>query len=332
MAKTHVAALLGVTLLGAAPLAAQEPTTDPAGSYAFILENDTFSGRDRFYTNGFLFAWRSPSYTPPEWLRNVTERPGIVFPDGGTVRWGLGFGQKMFTPEDTLARNPDPTDRPYAGWLYGTATLLSYTPTQLGSLELQVGVVGPAALGEQVQNNTHDLMNIDRAYGWDHQIKDELGVNLIAGRQWRINRPLGGGGLSWGIVPSVALSLGYVLTYAAAGGMLRVGNQLEADFGPPRVRPASAGSVFFQPDGAWGWYAFGALEGRAVARDITLDGNTWRESRSVDRETLVGDASLGLVVIMPVARLTMTYTHRTKEFTTQREAAQFGSVSIAFRF
>jgi hypothetical protein len=324
---TLLAALLGTT-----PLAAQQPATDPAGSYAFILENDTFSGRDRFYTNGFLFAWRSPSYNPPEWLRTGTERPGIVFPDGGTVRWGLGFGQKMFTPEDTLARNPDPTDRPYAGWLYGTATLLSYTPTQLGSLELQVGVVGPAALGEQVQNNTHDLMNIDRAYGWDHQIKDELGVNLIAGRQWRINRPLGGGGLSWGIVPSVAVSLGNVQTYAAAGGMLRIGNELEADFGPPRVRPASAGSVFFQPDGEWGWYAFGALEGRAVARDVTLDGNTWRESRSVDRETLVGDASLGFVVIMPVARLTMTYTHRTKEFTTQREAAQFGSVSIAFRF
>jgi len=69
-----------------------------------------------------------------------------------------------------------------------------------------------------------------------------------------------------------------------------------------------------------------------VARDISLDGNTWRDSRSVDREVLVGDASLGFALIFESARLTATYTIRSKEFETQREAAQFGSVSIAFRF
>ena len=47
---------------------------------------------------------------------------------------------------------------------------------------------------------------------------------------------------------------------------------------------------------------------------------------------LVGDASLGFALIFESARLTATYTVRSKEFETQREAAQFGSVSIAFRF
>ena len=44
------------------PAAAETPTVrmaDPAGTFAFVLENDTFSGRDRFYTNGFIFAWWS---------------------------------------------------------------------------------------------------------------------------------------------------------------------------------------------------------------------------------------------------------------------------------
>jgi hypothetical protein len=139
--------------------------------------------------------------------------------------------------------------------------------------------------------------------------------------------------LAVGIVPSVTASLGNVQTYASAGLMVRVGNALEVDFGPPRIRPSVAGSAFYRPlDRRWGWYAFAGVEGRVVGRDIFLEGNTWRDSRGVDRETLVGDASLGAVLITPWARLTLTYTARTREFSTQRETAQFGSVSVTFRF
>lgn len=305
---------------------------DPYGVFAFILENDTFGGTDKYYTNGFLFAWRAPSYNPPAWLGALTDRPSLLFPAGGTARWGLSFGQKKFTPEETLLFNPDPNDRPYAGWLYGSVALYSSTATELGSLELQFGVVGPAALGQQVQNITHDLMQIDRAFGWRSQLKDEPGVNLILARQWRYNQPFGDGGLAWGVVPNVTVSLGNVQTYASVGGLLRIGNDLEADFGPPRARPASAGSTFFEPTGRWGWYGFAGVEGRAVGRDIFLDGNTWRDSRSVEREDFVVDATLGVALMMPRARLTASYTIRSQEFVAQREAAQFGSVSIAFRF
>lgn len=334
MERLARAGLPVVVALASLPAAAQTPprSADPAGTFAFLLENDTFSGSDRYYTNGFLFAWRAPSYDPPDWLATLTDRPSLLFPAGGTARWGLAFGQKKFTPEDTLARDPDPRDRPYAGWLYGALTLYSYTARELGSLELQLGVVGPSALGEWVQNTTHDLLNIDRAYGWDAQIKDEPGINLVLNRQWRLNQPADAAGRQFGLVPSVAVSLGNVQTYAGAGVLLRYGTELEADFGPPRARPVSAGSIFFQPTGRFGWYGFLGLEGRVVAQDITLDGNTWRDSRSVEREPLVGDASLGVAFVFPAARLTATYTLRSKEFETQREVSQFGSVSVAFRF
>jgi lipid A 3-O-deacylase len=88
----------------------------------------------------------------------------------------------------------------------------------------------------------------------------------------------------------------------------------------------------FQPNGDWGWYAFAGIDARVVGRDIFLDGNTWRDSRSVDKETLVSDASLGLALIMPRAWLTATYTLRSKEFTTQRDPAQSGPISLSFRF
>ncbi len=328
--RTLAAALL---LLAPATASAADPLPpDNQASVSFTLENDLFSGTDRYYTNGFTFAWRSSSYDPPSWLEALTGRGSPFFPEGGTARWGLAFGQKIFTPTDTQRRNPDPLDRPYAGWLYGALSLTSYTDRQYGGLELQLGVVGPSALGEQVQNNVHDFMNIDRALGWDFQLKDEPGLNLLAYRMWRQNWATGRDGLSVGIVPNVAVSLGNVQTYASAGMLLRFGNALEVDFGPPRIRPAIAGSAFYRPDRRWGWYVFAGAEGRVVGRDIFIEGNTWRESRGQDLEPVVGDASAGAVFVTPWARLTLAYTARSREFTTQRETAQFGSASITIRF
>lgn len=326
-----VAGLLAAAVTAAPAWAEERVAGDHYGTFTITYENDLFAGTDRYYTSGFQVAWRSPSYNPPNWLAWAT-RGGVLFPENGTPRWGLAFGQNIFTPDDTTRTNPDPLDRPYAGWLYGAINLTSYNRTEYGSLELQIGVVGPSALGEQTQNNVHDFLNIDRAYGWDHQIKDEPGMNLVLTRQWRLNTDPVWNDVSVGIVPTVVASVGNVQTYASAGMIVRMGNDLEADFGPPRMRPSLSGSAFYQPSGRWGWYVFAGLEGRVVAHDIFLDGNTWRDSRSVDKETFVGDALGGVAIIMPFARLTITYTARTREFEGQRESAQFGSASLSFRF
>jgi hypothetical protein len=283
-------------------------------------------------TNGFLFASRAPSYDPPGWLAALTDRPSLLFPTGGTARWGLAFGQKKFTPEDTLARNPDPRDRPYAGWLCGALTLHSHTAREMGTLELQLGIVGPGALGEM---------------GAEHHARpDEYRPCLWLGRadQGRARHQPGA-------APPMALQPARRRCGAAVrpraqhrgrprqcADLCRRGHDAalrhgaRADFGLPRARPVSAGSIFFQPTGRFGWYAFLGVEGGLVAQDITLDGNTWRDSRSVEREPVLGDASLGVALVFPTARLTATYTLRSKEFETQREVSQFGALSVAFRF
>jgi lipid A 3-O-deacylase len=50
----------------------QAPPPDPYGTFSFSIENDLFGGgTDRYYTNGFLFSWRSPSedLPRPTWPR-----------------------------------------------------------------------------------------------------------------------------------------------------------------------------------------------------------------------------------------------------------------------
>lgn len=335
-------AVLAASLVSlAAPVIAQVPGPggDAAGesrigTFSFKLENDLFGGSDRWYTAGWQLSWRAPDYDPPRFLRWLTDLPLPLLPDGNQ-RWGLALGQQIFTAADTQLTNPPLRDRPYAGWLYGAITVSSFNQRSYGAMELQLGVVGPSALGEQVQNNLHDFMNIDRAHGWDYQLKDEPGVNLIWTRAWRFTNPFDRArpdGLQYGLIPGVTASLGNVETYASAGLLGRIGRNLDADFGPPRIRPALAGSGYFYPDNRWGWYAFAGVEGRAIARDIFLDGNAWRESRSVDKEPLVADFTLGAALVWPWGRLTYTHVFRTTEFKGQGETFQFGSLSLSTRF
>ncbi len=315
-----------------APGVATPPPPDPAGTLSLGIENDVLGGTDRYYTNGLQIAWRSPSAdlpAPLDWLNRQLD-----FLQGpGELRWGLAIGQSIFTPENTQLTNPDPTDRPYAGYLYGALSLSRVTATSLSVLEIQAGIVGPSAGGKFVQNGFHSLIGDAPARGWAYQLSDEPVAALILERKWRV--PLAGDEqLGVELLPSVSGSVGNLQTYAAAGAILRVGRNLAADFGPPRIRPALAGSAFFQPRGDdFGWYVFGGVEGRAVARDIFLDGNTWADSRSVDSRPLVADLQAGVAVIWRGVRIAYTQVWRTEEFYGQRGGMQqFGSLSVSFRF
>jgi len=124
----------------------------------------------------------------------------------------------------------------------------------------------------------------------------------------------------------------YVFTYANAGMMLRLGQRLPLDYGPPRIQPSLPGSGFFVPQDGFGWYLFAGVEGRAVARNIFLDGNTFRDSRSVDKEPLVGDLQFGIALTWRNVRLSYTHVLRTREFETQDEADNFGAFSLSVRF
>ncbi|MBE9604696.1 lipid A deacylase LpxR family protein [Acetobacteraceae bacterium H6797] len=331
-ARSEVSATGGETPLVTTPPEPLPPPPDPQGTWSLQVENDILNGTDRYYTNGLQLSWRSPSDDLPSPLAWLNQR--LDFIQGpGTLRWGLALGHSIFTPQDTQRRNPDPTDRPYAGLLYGAASISRETATTLSVLELQLGMVGPSALGEQVQNNWHRFIGVDTAKGWDYQIKDEPVGALIIDRKWRLPL-LMVGNVELEALPSASASLGNLQTYAAGGGLIRFGQGLDADFGPARIRPALAGSAFFQPkENSFGWYIFAGAEGRAIARDILLDGNTWRDSRSVDKRPLVADFQFGAAVIWRGIRFSYTQVIRTEEFYGQRGGMQeFGSFSVSLRF
>ncbi|WP_379906530.1 lipid A deacylase LpxR family protein [Marinibaculum pumilum] len=314
------------------PVAQEGERDHDRGTLSLIWENDVFAGTDRNYTNGLRMSYVSaPVDGLGDWHRGIA---GFVLGAEGVdeVRYGLAIGQSIFTPEDIEARQPLPDQHPYAGWLYGEYSIFAQRADRLRLAALQVGMVGPSAGAETVQNDVHDLIGVAEANGWDNQLHDELAFSVMfeqRDRAWLTRRVLGP---ELDLTPHYGFSLGTLQTQAKAGLTVRFGEDLRNDYGPPRIRPAVGGSGFFEAVDGFGWYLFGAVEGRAVARNIFLDGNTFQDSASVTKRPLVADFQGGLVLTFGATQLSYTIVTRTKEFETQSEPQIFGSVSLAVKF
>lgn len=309
--------------------------TEPAhrGTFNLSIENDLFYDRDQHYTNGFRAGWTTHRDAVPHWLVEAA-RALPFFPATGDMRASFAFGQNMYTPDDITVVDPPSGERPYAGWLYVAAGLVADTGTRLDSVELSLGVVGPWSLAEETQKFVHSITGSDKPRGWDSQIKNEPAFLLTWQRAWRAyyTRDLFAG-LQLDVTPHVGLALGNVFTYGSGGAMLRFGHGLPHDYGPPRIQPSLPGSGFFLPHDGFGWYVFAGVEGRAVAHDIFLDGNTFGgRGTSIDRNVVVGDAQLGIAVTFGDVRVAYTHVLRTPDFEEQNGLDNFGAISISTRF
>ncbi|MBI3452508.1 MAG: lipid A deacylase LpxR family protein [Rhodospirillales bacterium] len=320
------------------------------GTYTLLLENDSFTSlrsglsTDRHYTHGTRLTWLSPADYDLGLVGGWADAFPL-FPDGGAKRLGIAMGQNIYTPADISRRDLVRNDRPYAGWLYGALAVTSDATVNIGTdeqprlvgrldtLELNVGVVGPQAYASEAQTEIHKLINSPLPQGWNNQLRNEPGIVLFYERKWRNVARADFLGLDFDLTPHVAGSAGNVFTYAGLGAAVRIGDGLTSDYGPPRIRPGLSGAGFFtKPPGGLTWYLFAGVEGRAVARDIFLDGNTFAKSHSVDKEPLVGDLQAGFAVIVDPVRITYSQIFRTREFVGQPQTDRFAALSISFKF
>ena len=312
---------------------------DPSQYFNLQFENDLFgSGEDSHFTHGTRISYLTSEQ--PTGFENklkstiLSAIPEFLIPK--TRRVSLILGQNIFTPDDIARSDLILNDRPYAGWLYlgaGFVTEGGERHKFMENLEINLGVVGPAALGEQVQSEWHDFINVKEPEGWDNQLENEPGFILFYERKWPLRPTFGKLNRIIDLTPSAGFALGNVFTYFATGLTLRLGYNIPNDYGPPRIRPGLAGSGFFTPQNRFTWYIFAGVEGRAVGRNIFLDGNTFRDSHHVDKKTLVGDLQVGIVVtLFRNFRVGFTNVFRTKEFDGQPQPDEFGSINFSYRW
>lgn len=332
--------LLALLALATASLAAISDEVEPPNdrlAFSFYFENDLFSDTDRYYTNGARASFLSSDLEAlklPHWAQQVKDLCWFLDRDGFTNNIGLAFGQEIYTPEDISQNALIEDDRPYAGWLYTAISLHHKSDSELHKLELALGVVGPQSLAEGAQNYVHSERNIPRARGWDNQLRTEVGAILTYEHQRRYALR---SSQNWGsdLIPAATISIGNVLTQASARVTLRGGYHLPEEFHANRIRV----SGYVQPthrNGTaaqdWSIYAFSTLEMRGVLRDITLDGNSTKDSHRVDRIPLVGELELGMGVRYRRYRLVYSHVLRTEEFEQQHNSQKFGSLGLVIEF
>lgn len=338
-----LAAVLVATLSTAAMMSkaahAQQPA-DTAWTGSIVEEDDFYTpdNRDRHYTHGIRLGGTSGDVQEPDWQAPFQWLP--LFPNAAesSRRYQLMVGQNMYTPENLARPNPDPRDRPYAGWLYGGFGLMQDTEAggfdQFDHFDMRLGIVGPSSGAAWLQTRFHLLIDVGRPQGWSHQIHDEPALDLFRERKWRFYAPITtSGDIGVDAIPQVGLRVGNVYDYVGAGGMVRVGRNLRVDYSPPHI-DENLGADYVNPakgQGGLGWYFFLGTEGRLVGHNIFLDGNSFRSSRSVAKEIAVGDAEAGLAVVWDHLRLAYTYVYRSNEFVLQDHPDHYGSLNLTFR-
>ncbi len=303
---------------------------DDKGIFNVVFENDIFAGQDNDYTNGVRFAWISPEENMPSWTQKIAHSLSLV--SGTNNRISIAVGQSMFTPEDLSSPMLIKGDQPYVGWLYGSVGMVSDTGTTLENMVFTIGMIGPTTLAKQTQKFVHKITDSPDPKGWDNQLHNELGIVLTYERKWRSLYEISPFGLGLDVTPHAGVNLGNINTDASVGATFRFGFDLPNDYGPPRIRPSLPGSDFFIPTQDFSGYLFTTVEGRAVARNIFLDGNTFRDSPSVDKKNLVGSLQVGAAVTFGETRLSFTQVYMTKEYDTQVNRSVFGAVTLSRRF
>lgn len=320
--------ILPLTAIAQAP---NQPAPDPTSIWTLQDENSSISTgnlTDRYYVNGLRLGWTSGTDAVPGALENM----GRALWGDGQMRISFDLTQQIYTAADTTTGNPPPGDRPFAGVLLGNFGLMADAPTTRSTVDFSFGLLGPAALGEQVQNGFHSLIGQNEVHGWGTQLHNEPMFEFYSERTWRLN--MGNiGGLQTQALPDLTMGLGVLRVYMQGGVLFRIGQGLDQDFGPARLRPGLTGGDVFLHTQNFGWYIFAGGDTQGVAHDVTLVGNTWQASRGVKEEPFVGEMEVGFGILAWGTRITYTQVFQSHEFRTQKSGLhQFGSLALSVRF
>jgi lipid A 3-O-deacylase len=331
------------------------PATAPAKisgtTFSFISENDLFAFNgptDRAYTNGIRLEQMFGDDDTPRWTDDITRR--LCRKDDRNdcnAQTGWALGQNMYTPNNISKPGPILDNRPYAGWLYGAFLYRLRNDRRVHQFELDVGAIGPLSLAGQTQSALHRLMHLNEPQGWGNQLRNEPGVVLSYRQTIRVT-PKGFpfDARHFDILPTIGAGIGNVFTYASAGVKVRMGFNLPDEFSnaltPSRIGIASmTPSPDMFPAGErkrsilnrrFDFFLIGGFEQRYVYRNITLDGNTFTTSQSVNKKRFVHDTELGASLRIDKVRFTYRQVSRSAEYDEDNHSHNYGSLLVSYYY
>ena len=287
-------------------------------TYAYA--NDLFFRTDYYFTQGMTLTLVHPA------LARLPVRHLLVAgPRGSTQCHGLTLRYDGFTPlriQDDFIRAGD---RPYAAYLYASFFRVSNQPTRRQRLTtaLEIGFIGPAAGGKELQTAIHRVTGNAAPRGWGYQMRNAP----IVGYRVEFEQQLAAHRFAE-LLGKAEASLGTLYTYAGTGVKLRAGH-----FTPYFTSPGLSTSG---NSNSWQLYGQAALEARLIGYDATLQGSPFYND---DPYTLAAGAvrravarsSGGVVIAHGPLRFEATATWVSPEFAGGR-SHRWGQLGVGVAF
>lgn len=251
------------------------------------IDNDAFdfwmkpwNRPDEEYTSGVHIT--DDGGDAPRWARAALGGvPGCAMHVAECRAGRIEIGQDIYTPSVAVGDpHAAPGARPNAGWLYVSESARHLRLDRSDELTVALGVTGPPSLARQMQRLAHEMApTYNRPTDWTSQIGFEPGVIVRYLQERRVSTG-DAPPIAVDLLPRIGADLGNVRTDAELGFRARAGWHL-----PHPWLPSDGATSFALTVGA---------TGRAVARDLFLDGNTFHASPHVGHEPFVGAGEVGI--------------------------------------
>lgn len=345
MWKKIIILLFTVMCLSPDCFSADKKESNNFNTFNFYIENDDFDRTDRQYTSGFRFTWISKD------LRTYNEdgtsqcdcpvffKLPFMNEPGNQKNTYFSFGQSLYTPDDLKRTDLITDDRPYAGFTYFAFGFISQNVNRMDTFEIETGIVGPDSYADYLQDAIHDwLHETYEVSGWKNQLKDEPVLNLHYGRTWKLLSSEFGNGFAYDFMPRAGISAGNLLIAGSIGGEIRLGLNLPDDFGTFRIGQGSETNAPIHekgfPPGAisFGAHLFLGYDITGVARNLFLDGSTFRDSPSVKKKPVVNRLFAGVGITIHHTKITLSNVWQTREFYLEKRPERYGSLIITYYY
>ena len=311
----------------------------PTTTVTLVSENDSPWSlmwkqpyRDEYYTNG---AWLSrtrrlqPSDT--DLRARAVDDLATTLGLGTAETTRIALAQTMYTPVAIWDPGPQPWDHPWAAHLFVAGGMTARRSGWVSSVEAQVGVTGPPALGEPIQKWVHEVLSGDEPVGWHHQNHTEPTAGLAVGLAREDLVPQTDDTIELRLVPAVLWVAGTTDLAAQADVLVGIGTTGDV----PTVRPEQArfghGMVGQARRGedTVGFAVFGFVSHRATVHDAFVEGGTFTHIEAPVALPLLRETGVGMQLRVQSVVLSMTANHHTESFEHQWRSPVFGTLSVS---
>jgi lipid A 3-O-deacylase len=277
------------------------------------FENDFFAGRDYYYTQGIAIEYANPALSK-FFLYHLLLKPGKDSFQTGVIVNSFGFTPRHIKPSEIQFG-----DRPFAGCFTVKVFRFDINSVKKQSLSsaISFGVIGPAALGRELQKLIHKITGNVDPEGWRNQIRNDIILDYQVNAEKQLFT-----------VPDK-----FLLNVAGEGRIGTLNDHLSAGLNFMIGSLKNPYEGFGKEQKRYSWYFFGQARAALIGYDATLEGGLFNRnspymfySSDIKRTTFQVDA--GIVFNFGKINLSFSESFLSREFDGALRH-QWGNLSLA---